>query len=144
MSRFKIKPNLVLTLVFMVCSCVLTVPTAAGQAISPADQAVIDKATADKARADTKAAAEKAAAEKGTLEKAEAEKAEAERVAKIPLLVAGIVPFVESDEKGEIGNPNKLGSAGMGDRISVAVPGLSLAAKYKVVDPMKLALFVDG
>jgi len=74
--------------------------------------------------------------------KQQAEKAAAEKI-KQNLVVTGVEPYVGKD-KGIPGDPNQLGSAGMGDRISVVIPGLWFAAEHKVVDPTKLALFVDG
>lgn len=115
---FRIKTSFALTVVLMLFSCALRPPLADGQA-SSTDKTVAEKAEADKAAA-------------------------VKEFEKNPLLVTGIEPFVASEEKGEIGNPNKLGQAGMGDRISVHIPRLSQAAKYKVIDPAKLVLFVDG
>jgi hypothetical protein len=74
--------------------------------------------------------------------KQQAEKAEAEKI-KQNLVVTGIEPYVDKN-KGIPGDPNQLGSAGMGDSISVIIPGLWYAAEHKVVDPSKLVLFVDG
>lgn len=74
--------------------------------------------------------------------KQQAEKAEAEKI-KQNLVVTSIEPYVAKN-KGKPGDPNQLGSAGMGDRISVVIPGLWYAVEHKVVDPTKLVLFVDG
>ena len=80
------------------------------------------------------AAAEKAKAEA-------AEKAKAEEAAR-NLVVTGIDPYVA--DKGEPGNLKRLGRAGMGDSISVIIPGLWYPTKYKVIDPNKYVLFVNG
>jgi len=121
MSFLKNTNRFVLTTIIF--SFLVVVPLAAGQGTGETGQ-----------EKDQKAAAEKAAAD---------EKAKAESDAK-NLVVAGVEPYVDPDKKGEIGDPNKLGEAGMGDRISVIVRGLSLTAKHKLFDPTKLALFVDG
>ena len=83
---------------------------------------------------DPAAAAEKAKAEA-------AEKAKAEEAAK-NLVVTGIDPYVA--DKGVPGNLNNLGHAGMGDSISVIIPGLWYPTKYKIIDPNKYVLFVNG
>ena len=70
-----------------------------------------------------------------------AEKAKAEEAAK-NLVVTGIAPYVA--DSGVAGDLTKLGTAGMGDSISVIIPGLWYPAKYKVIDPNKFVLFVNG
>lgn len=61
-----------------------------------------------------------------------------------PLAVTGIDPYVASKDKGTAGVLTAPGKAGMGDLISVIIPGLSQAAKAKAIDPTRLVLFIDG
>ncbi len=86
------------------------------------------------------AAQDQAAAQKA----AEAEqKAAVEEFKARPLEVTGIDPYVGKN-KGIPGDPDNLGQAGMGDRISVDIPRLGFAAKHNLIDPNKLVLFIDG
>jgi hypothetical protein len=147
---FKIKTSFVLTVVLMLFSCALTPRLAAAQA-APGGDSSADNAAADKPAIDTAAIEEAAAKEAAAREAAKEAVARAEKRAalkaeleKTPLVVDGVVPYVELDEKGEIGNPQKLGKAGMGDRISVVISRLSRAVEYELVDPTKLVLFIDG
>lgn len=102
---------------------ILTVPLGAGT-----------RGTAKAQETDQAAADEKAKA-------LAAEKAKAEEAAR-NLVVTGIAPYVA--KAGVAGDLTKLGTAGMGDSISVIIPGLWYPAKYKVIDPNKFVLFVNG
>ena len=148
---FKIKSSFVLPFVLMLFACVLTAPLAAGQTpaegASSADSNAATNAPAiDNAAIEENAAKEAAAKEAGKEAAARAEKRAALKaeLEKSPLLVTSIVPYVEEEDKGMLGNPQRLGKAGMGDRISVVIAGLSRAVEYEVVDPTKLVLFIDG
>lgn len=151
----KARASFILTVAVVLFSCAVTPPLAAGQPGSPAAKAAAAKAATEKAAAEKKAADEKAEAEKKAADaktaddkaKADAEKAEAEFKVSLkdnPLEVAGVEPFVAKEDKGEVGDPKKLGKAGMGDRLRIIIPRLADAAKYKVIEPAKLVLFIDG
>jgi len=128
---FRIKIGFVLPVGLLLLGCVFTAPVVAGQTSAESGSAAANAAIVDAA---AKEAAEKAG------KKAEV-KAELE---KNPLVITGIVPYVEPDDKGTFGDPPKLGKAGMGDRISVVITNLSRAAEVELIDPNKLVLFVDG
>jgi hypothetical protein len=146
-----------LRLVSIVCLLFVGVSAAtlvAGQ--SPANTNPSDSEAANKSAAVVDDAAVKTAATQAATRLAvkTAEDEANDRAAKkkefeaLPLVVACITPYVDAREKGtcDPGNPRNSipGKAGMGDVISVAIPRLLEAAKYEVVDPAKLVLFIDG
>jgi hypothetical protein len=123
MSFVKSKNTIVVALI--ICSFLLTAPLAAGQ----------DPGGAKDPLSEAKDKAAKQAAE-------QAEKALAEKI-KQELAVTTVEPYV-SEAKAKPEDPDSLGAAGMGDSISVVIPGLWFAAEHKVIDPTKLVLYVDG
>ena len=144
--------------VALLLGCFLITPLMAGQTTAGGDSST-DNTAPKKPAIDTTAAEEKAANESAAKVAAEAAakeaKANAEKKAAkkkefedAPLSVTCIEPYVESKAKGTC-NPNDAkqsipGKAGMGDRVKVVIQRLSDAAKYDVVDPTKLVLFIDG
>jgi hypothetical protein len=165
----KLKTSLVIAALVTLFACVLTTPLAVGQAGAKPNPAAAkppaDKAAADKAAAD-KAAADKAAAEAKKIADLKAD------VENHPMVVIGVQPYVAEENKGILGTLAKPtipgtpatstqpaipetpatpasvgtpGKAGMGDRIAVVFDDrFPDVVKYKLKDPTKLVLFVDG
>jgi len=146
---FRIKTSFVLASLLMLLGWTLPAAPVAGQtsaAGASAGNAATNKPVIDKAAIDEQAAKEAEAKEaaKAAAVKAKERADEKVELENNPLVVTGIVPYVEIEDKGTLGNPQKLGKAGMGDRISVVITGLSRAVECELVDPTKLVLFIDG
>jgi hypothetical protein len=107
-------------------------------------------------------------AKKEAVEKAKSKADFIAEYARCPPIVTAIDPYVVPDDKVELQKPKekvtpakltepckyedevpfysmvKVGKAGMGAGIAVLIPRLTQAAKYDLIDPTKLVLFIDG